>query len=216
MWTWDITKIRGPECRDWYHLYVILDLYRRYVVGWFLAAHESGALAERFIAETMEKHHVQAGERTLHSDRGTSMRSKTVAELLADLGVVKSRSRPRTSNDNAFSQSQFKTKKYGPFFPGSFASVDEGRAFFRLFFGWYNDEHHHSGIAMLTPAVVFGGTVDEVIAARQITIDEACDRHPERFFQGRPTVAYPAAEVWINRPDKQLAVAGDAPVMRSP
>jgi len=206
VWTWDITKVRGPGRRDWYHLYVIIDLYSRYVVGWFVAAHETGALAERFIAETMVKHGVRAGELTLHSDRGASMRSKTVAEMLTDMGVVRSHSRPRTSNDNPFSESQFKTMKYCPFFPGSFASVAEAREFFALFFGWYNGEHHHSGIAMLTPAVVFGGTVDEVVAARQATMDAAYARHPERFVRGRPTVARPDAEVWINRPDQNLPV----------
>jgi putative transposase len=211
VWTWDITKVRGPQRRDWYHLYVIIDLYSRYVVGWLLAAHESGSLAERFIGETMAKHNIKPGELTLHSDRGTSMRSKTVVEMLADLGVVRSHSRPRTSNDNAFSESQFKTMKYSPFFPGSFASVEDGRGFFRLFFGWYNDEHHHSGIAMLTPAVVFGGTVEEVIAARQNTMDEAFERHPERFVGGRPVVAHPGEEVWINRPEQQLLVTEGQP-----
>lgn len=211
VWTWDITKIRGPERRDWYHLYVILDLYSRYVVGWFLAAHESGALAERFIAEAMVRHDVGPGELTLHSDRGTSMRSKTVAEMLADMEVVRSHSRPRTSNDNAFSEAQFKTMKYCPFFPGSFASVAEGREFFELFFGWYNDEHHHSGIAMLTPAVVFGGTVDKVVATRQVAMDAAYARHPERFVHGRPLVARPRPEVWINRPDQQLTITPSSP-----
>jgi putative transposase len=211
VWTWDITKVRGPGRRDWYHLYVIIDLYSRYVVGWLLAAHESGALAERFIAETMSTHGVQPGELTLHSDRGVSMRSKTVAEMLADMGVVRSHSRPRTSNDNPFSEAQFKTMKYCPFFPGSFASVDEGRQYFTLFVGWYNNEHHHSGIAMLTPAVVFGGTVDQVVAAHQVAMDASFARHPERFVRGRPIVARPDAEVWINRPERQLPVASDEP-----
>jgi putative transposase len=206
VWTWDITKVRGPERRDWYHLYVIIDLFSRYVVGWFLASQETGALAERFIAETMKKHGVKAGELTLHSDRGASMRSKTVAEMLADIGVVRSHSRPRTSNDNAFSEAQFKTMKYCPFFPGSFTSVAEGRAFFDLFFHWYNEEHHHSGLAMLTPAVVFGGRVDEVVAVRQAAMDVAYGAHPERFVQGRPVVHRPSAEVWINRPNQQLPV----------
>jgi putative transposase len=136
LWSWDITKIRGPDRRVWLHLYVILDVFSRKVVGWLLATTETAALAERFIRETHENESVLPGSLTLHSDRGTSMRSKTVAELLDDLGVVKSHSRPRTSNDNTFSEAQFKTLKYCPFLPGSFASVEEGRTFFRLFFAW--------------------------------------------------------------------------------
>jgi putative transposase len=205
LWSWDITKIRGPDRRVWLHLYVILDVYSRKAVGWLLATTETAALAERFIRDTHENERVLPGSLTLHSDRGTSMRSKTVAELLDDLGVVKSHSRPRTSNDNPFSEAQFKTMKYCPFFPGSFASVEEGRTFFRLFFAWYNDEHHHSGIAMLTPSTVHEGRVDEVVAARQIALDAAYAAHPERFVGGPPVVARPPAEVWINRPTGQAA-----------
>jgi putative transposase len=204
VWTWDITKVRGPDRRVWFHLYVIIDIYSRYVVGWMLAANESGSLAERFIAETLEKEGVASGTLTLHSDRGTSMRSRTVAEMLDDLGVTKSHSRPRTSNDNPFSESQFKTMKYCPFFPGNFVSIEEGRAFFQLFFGWYNTEHHHSGIAMLTPAVVHRGRVDEVLAVRQAALDVAHAAYPERFVNGAPRAQRPAAEVWINRPSGQV------------
>jgi putative transposase len=204
VWTWDITKVRGPDRRVWFHLYVIIDIYSRYVVGWMLAATESASLAERFIAETLEKQGVASGTLTLHSDRGTSMRSRTVAEMLDDLGVTKSHSRPRTSNDNPFSESQFKTMKYCPFFPGRFASVADGREFFRLFFGWYNEEHHHSGIAMLTPAVVHAGRVDDVLGARQAALDAAHAAHPERFVHGAPRAQRPPAEVWINRPAAQV------------
>jgi len=207
LWSWDITKIGGPERRVWFHLYVILDVYSRYVVGWMLAATETAALAERFIAETLEKEDVVPGGLTLHSDRGTSMRSKTVAELLDDLGVTKSHSRPRTSNDNPFSEAQFKTMKYCPFFPGRFASIEEGRDFFRLFFAWYNEEHHHSGIAMLTPSDVHAGRVEEVVAVRQKALDAAFDAHPERFVGGPPTAGRPPAEVWINRPIHPLALS---------
>ena len=167
VWSWDITKVRGPHRRDWYHLYVILDVYSRYVVGWMLAEHETAALAERFIADTIAKYGFDPLDLTLHSDRGTSMRSKTVAELLDDLGVTRSHSRPRTSNDNPFSEAQFKTTKYNPYFPGRFRSVGEGREYFSLFFPWYNEEHHHSGIAMLTPETVHTGRVDAVLTARQ-------------------------------------------------
>jgi putative transposase len=211
VWTWDITKVRGPERRDWYHLYVIIDLFSRYVVGWFLATHESGSLAERFIAETMAEQGVQPNSLTLHSDRGAAMRSRTVAEMLADLGVVKSHSRPRTSNDNPFSEAQFKTMKYSPYFPGSFASIEEGREYFGLFFGWYNDEHHHSGIAMLTPADVYTGNVEAIVTSRQSVMDASYEKHPERFVHGRPLVARPASEVWINRPDHELEVGPAEP-----
>lgn len=206
VWSWDITKIRGPERRVWFQLYVMLDVFSRKVVGWMLAGHESGALAERFMAESLEKEGIASGQLTIHSDRGASMRSKTVAEFLADIGVTKSHSRPRTSNDNAFSEAQFKTTKYCPYFPGSFASIAEGREYFCLFFAWYNEEHHHSGIAMMTPSVVHSGRVDEVIAVRQAALDAAWEAHPERFIAGRPVVPRPPNEVWINRPKHEFAV----------
>jgi putative transposase len=210
VWSWDITKVRGPERRVWYQLYVMLDVFSRKVVGWMLAGHESGALAERFLSETLEKEGIEGGKLTIHSDRGASMRSKTVAEFLADIGVTKSHSRPRTSNDNPFSEAQFKTMKYCPYFPGSFASIEEGRGFFRLFFAWYNDEHHHSGIAMMTPSVVHSGRVDEVLAVRQAALDVAWKAHPERFIAGRPVVPRPPREVWINRPVHELVVPSAA------
>lgn len=204
VWSWDITKVRGPQKRDWFHLYVILDIFSRKVVGWMLAATETASLAQHFIAETLAKEGIVPGTLTLHADRGTSMRSKTVAELLDDLGVERSHSRPRVSNDNAFSEAQFKTTKYCPFYPGSFASIGEGREYFELFFHWYNEEHHHSGIAMLTPATVHEGRVTEVLAQRQAALDAAYDAHPERFVNGPPKAAAPPAEVWINRPTTQV------------
>lgn len=207
VWSWDITKIRGPERRVWFHLYVIIDIFSRKVVGWMLAGHESGSLAEQFIAETLAKEGVVRGPLTLHSDRGTSMRSRTVAEFLADIGVTKSHSRPRTSNDNPFSEAQFKTMKYCPFFPGSFASLAEAREFFHLFFAWYNHEHHHSGIAMLTPDTVHSGRVDAVRAVRQTALDTAWEAHPERFVHGHPQASSPPATVWINRPVHEVDVA---------
>lgn len=206
VWSWDITKIRGPDRRVWYHLYVILDVFSRKVVGWIIAGHESGSIAEQFIADALKNEGIVKGELTLHSDRGTSMRSKTVAELLSDIGVVKSHSRPRTSNDNPFSESQFKTMKYCPFFPGSFESIAEAREFFTLFFAWYNMEHHHSGIAMLTPDTVHSGRVAEVLTVRQAALDAAWDAHPERFVAGSPRASTPPTEVWINRPIHEATV----------
>ena len=206
VWSWDITKIRGPNRRVWFHLYVILDVFSRKVVGWMLAGHESGSLAEQFIADTLVSEGIIPGTLTLHSDRGASMRSKTVAEFLADIGVIKSHSRPRTSNDNPFSEAQFKTMKYCPFFPGSFESIAEGREFFRLFFRWYNDEHHHSGMAMLTPTTVHSGRVEEVRTVRQAALDAAWEAHPERFVKGQPRTSSPPTEVWINRPTQELAI----------
>lgn len=204
VWSWDITKVRGAHRREWFHLYVIIDIFSRYVVGWLLAESETASLAERFIGETLDKYDLETTALTIHSDRGTSMKSKTVAEFLADMGITKSHSRPRTSNDNPFSEAQFKTTKYNPYFPGSFASIAEAREYFGLFFRWYNEEHHHSGIAMLTPATVHTARVDEVLSVRQASLDAAYAAHPERFVNGPPKAARPAPEVWINRPQQQL------------
>lgn len=210
VWSWDITKVRGLERRDWFHLYVVLDIFSRYVVGWLLAPTESASLAERLLADTIFAHDIAPGALTLHADRGTSMRSKTVTELLADLGVAKSHSRPRTSNDNPFSEAQFKTTKYSPYFPGRFDSLADGRAFFTLFFPWYNEEHHHSGIAMLTPSTVHHNRTADVVAARQAALDRAWTANPERFFNGRPVAASPPSTVWINRPNEhQLSTASN-------
>lgn len=206
VWSWDITKVRGPGPRDWYHLYVILDVFSRKAVGWLLATRESASLAERFIAEALQREGIAPATLVLHSDRGTSMRSKTVAELLDDLSVRRSLSRPRVSNDNPFSEAQFKTMKYSSSFPGSFASVAEGRAYFDLFFGWYNHEHHHGGLAMLTPSTVHDGQAEAVLAKRQRSLDAAYAATPERFVAGPPRVARPPAEVWINRPTSQAAL----------
>ena len=204
VWSWDITKIRGPERRDWFHLYVMIDIFSRKVVGWLLAATETAKLAEQWIAETLANEVIAPGAMTVHADRGTSMRSKTVAELLDDLGVTKSHSRPRTSDDNPFSEANFKTVKYHSSYPGSFTSIPEGRDYFTLFFPWYNTEHHHSGIALLTPEVVHSGRVDEVLTVRQVAMDAMFAAHPERFVGGRPQVTRPPVEVWINRPTQQI------------
>ena len=170
VWSWDITKLRGPQKWTYYYLYVILDIFSRYVVGWMIAEKESAALANKLIAETIGKEELTAEQReqlTLHADRGTSMKSKLVAQLLADLGVTKTHSRPHTSNDNPFSESQFKTLKYRPEFPGRFGSQEDARSFCRSFFPWYNTEHRHHGIALLTPLQVHSPTFLRLEAGQQ-------------------------------------------------
>jgi len=200
VWSWDITKLLGPAKWTYFYLYVILDIFSRYVVGWMLAPHESAALAERLIAETCAKQGIAPGQLTLHADRGGAMRSKPVALLLADLGVVKTHSRPYVSNDNPFSEAQFRTLKYCPQFPDRFGSIEDGRAFGQAFFRWYNQEHRHSGLGFLTPAVVHFGQADVVRAHRDRVLAAAYAAHPERFVNGRPHPAELPTAVWINPP----------------
>ena len=200
VWSWDITKLKGPVAWQYFHLYVILDLYSRYVVGWMIAERESASLAKRLIAATCEKQCIDADQLTLHADRGPSMKSKLVAQLLVDLGVVKSHNRPHTSNDNPYSESQFKTLKYQPRFPARFTDSDTAERYCRYFFDWYNLEHKHSGIAMLTPATVHHGSANKVLAARQGVLDEAFSAHPERFKHVAPRIASLPDAVWINPP----------------
>ena len=199
LWSWDITKLKGPVTWSWFYLYVLLDVFSRYVTGWLLAARESGILADRLIAETVEKEGVTSGL-TIHADRGPSMTSKPVAYLLADLGITKSHSRPHVSDDNPFSEAQFKTLKYHPGFPPRFGSIEDARAFCRTFFGWYNGEHRHSGIGLLTPEVVHRGRGEEVRAARQAVLADAYTAHPERFVNKRPEPPPLPTAVWINPP----------------
>jgi len=202
LWSWDITKLKGPRKWSCFHLYVIIDVFSRYVTGWMVAEHESAVLAKRLIAESIGKQELaaeQQHELVLHADRGTSMRSKLVAQLLADLGVTKTHSRPHTSNDNPFSESQFKTMKYRPQFPSRFGSIEDARGFLRGFFRWYNHEHRHHGIAMLTPAQVHYGLGHQILSERQRVLDMAYQAHPQRFSK-RPTVPQLPAEVWINPP----------------
>ena len=189
VWSWDITKLLGPAKWTYFYLYVILDIFSRYVVGWMLAPRESAALAERLIAETCAKHGIPPGQLTLHADRGSSMRSKPVALLLADLGVTKTHSRPHVSNDNPFSEAQFKTLKYCPAVSRALRSLEDGRAFGQVFFPWYNHEHRHSGLGFLTPAVVHYGRAAAVRAQRQQVLAAAYAAHPERFVNGRPHAA---------------------------
>ncbi len=199
LWSWDITKLRGPVKWTCYHLYVILDVFSRYVVGWMIAEVESDELAKRLLAETIGKEEVDATKLTVHADRGASMRSRLVAQLLADLGVTKTHSRPHVSDDNPFSESQFKTMKYRPEFPDRFGSIEDARAFSRRFFQWYGHEHRHHGIALLTPAQVHHGQADIILAKRQRVLDAAYLAHPERYSKP-PQVPQLARTVWINPP----------------
>lgn len=200
VWSWDITKLRGPAKWNHFYLYVILDIFSRHVVGWMVAHRESGTLAKRLIAESCRRQGIVPDHLTLHADRGASMRSKTVALLLSDLGVVKSHSRPHVSNDNPFSESHFKTMKYCPQFPARFGSIQDARAFCRSFFDYYNHEHLHSGIGLLTPATIHYGQADQVVAQRQKTLLAAYRANPERFVRGAPQPPAVPKQAWINPP----------------
>jgi putative transposase len=199
-WSWDITKLAGPAKWTWYYLYVVLDIYSRYVVGWMVAGREAAALAERLLADTITKQQVPIGQLTVHADRGTSMTSKPVALLLADLGVTKSHSRPHVSNDNPYSEAQFKTLKHHPSFPDRFGSLEDARSFCQGFFGWYNAEHRHAGIGLLTPADVHYGRTEQITSARQQVLAIAYAAHPERFVRKPPQPPRLPQAVWINKP----------------
>jgi putative transposase len=200
LWSWDITKLRGPVKWTYYYLYVILDVFSRYVVGWMIAPREAAVLATKLIEETCDKHLIQPNQLTIHADRGSSMRSKPVAFLLADLSITKTHSRPYTSNDNPYSESQFRTMKYRPEFPDRFGCLEDSHAFCQRFFPWYNDDHRHSGIGMLTPAMVHFGQAPAIWDKRQTVLDAAYFAHPDRFVR-RPPIPLPLPkEVWINKP----------------
>ncbi len=200
LWSWDITKLRGPAPWSYFYLYVILDVFSRYVVGWMIAERESEALAKELIQATCAKQDIPAGQLTIHADNGSAMISKTVAELLMDLGVIKTHSRPHVSDDNPYSEAQFKTLKYRPDYPGRFGSLADARAWAQAFFTWYNQQHHHTGIALLTPVVVHYGQVDQVLQARARTLQAAYVAHPERFVKGVPKPGRVPEAVWINPP----------------
>ena len=204
LWSWDITKLKGPAKWTYYYLYVILDVFSRYVPGWMVATAESAALAERLIADSVRKQGVTPGTLTVHADRGSSMRSRPVALLLADLGIAKSHSRPHTSNDNPYSEAQFKTLKYRPGFPERFGSLEDARAFCAGFFAWYNTSHRHSGIGMYTPADVHHGRAAALHHVRASVLADAYADHPERFVKGLPAPKPVPAEVWINPPVKEV------------
>jgi putative transposase len=209
LWSWDITKLKTYTKLVYLYLYVILDVFSRYVVGWMLAEHENAKLACRLVEETYDKQGVQPGQIALHSDRGSPMKSHSLAQLLATLDVEPSFSRPHVSDDNPYSESQFKTLKYHPGFPNRFAGPQDGLQHCRTFFPWYNEDHRHSGIAYLTPSDVHHGRAAEVIARRQQVLDDAYRAHPERFPRGVPTAQQLPPAVWINppAPDKQPANA---------
>jgi putative transposase len=203
VWSWDITKLLGPVKWTYYYLYVLLDIFSRYVVGWMVAQAESSQLAQQLLGEAYARQGIAPGSLTIHADRGTSMKSKPVALLLADLGVTKTHSRPSVSNDNPYSESQFKTLKYRPTFPDRFGSQEDARAFCRSFFGWYNDEHHHSGLALLTPADVHFGRTAAVLRQRQVVLSAAWQANPERFVRAPPVPLQPPTAAWINPPPRQ-------------
>jgi putative transposase len=200
VWSWDITKLLGPVKWTYYYLYVVLDIFSRYVVGWMLATRESASLAERLLADSIRKQGVDPDQLTIHADRGSSMSSKPVALMLADLGVTKSHSRPHCSNDNPYSEAQFKTLKYRPEFPDRFGSPQDARGFCKHFFGWYNDDHRHSGIGYHTPADVHYGRADQLHAARAVILTAAHAAHPERFVRKPPSPPDLPRPAWINRP----------------
>ncbi len=200
VWSWDITKLLGPAKWTYYYLYAIIDIYSRYVPGWLLAGREDARLAEQLLGDTCFKQNIDYGQLSIHADRGSSMASKPVALLLADLGVTKSHSRPHVSNDNPFSESSFKTLKYRPDFPDRFASIEDARTFCQTFFGWYNQQHRHSGIGLMTPADVHYGRASEITEARGHVLDGAHAANPERFVRKRPEPPALPATTWINRP----------------
>jgi putative transposase len=202
VWSWDITKLRGPAKGSWFHLYVIIDIYSRYVVGWMVASRESAELAEVLIKQTTAKQEIRRSQLTIHADRGSSMTSKPVTVLLADLGVAQSHSRPHVSNDNPFSESQFKTLKYRPDFPDRFSSIEAARLHCIKFFRWYNEDHRHTGIALHTAADVHYGLDAVVRDKRAGVLDAAYAAHPERFVRKPPAPPKLPTDTWINRPDQ--------------
>ncbi len=205
VYSWDITKLLGPAKWTYYYLYVILDIYSRYVPGWMVAHAENAKLAEALLADTVTKQDVARGQLTIHADRGSPMVAKPVAFLLADLGVTKSHSRPQTSNDNPFSESQFRTLKYRPEFPERFGCFEDAHAFCSRFFGWYNDEHRHSGIGFHTPADVHYGRAEAVRSQRADVLNAAYAEHPERFVRKPPEPPALPTTVWINEPKEDAA-----------
>jgi putative transposase len=200
LWSWDIAKRRGPMKWTFYSLYVILDVSSRYVSGWMIAYRESADLAKQLIQDSCEKQNITPGQLTIHADRGSSMTSQSVALLLADLGIVKTHSRPPVSDDNPYSEAHFKTLKYRPDFPDRFGSLEEARRFCQEFFSWYNQEHRHSGLQLMTPSTVHYGEAEKRIGDRQAVLDAAYQAHPERFVKRPPQHPSLPEAVWINPP----------------
>jgi putative transposase len=200
VWSWDITKLKGPVKWTYYYLYVIMDIFSRYVVGWMIAQRELGTLAKRLIQDTCEKQNIESDQLTIHSDRGPSMKSKPVALLLSDLGVTKSLNRPHVSNDNPYSEAQFKTLKYCPQFPGRFGSIQDARSFCQQFFSWYNKEHRHSGIGLMTPEQVHYGLAQKIYDDRCKVLLNAFEKNPVRFKGKVPKPHALPKAAWINKP----------------
>ena len=206
VWSWDITKLQGPERGVYYELFVIIDIFSRYVVGWMVSPAETGELAQAFIADALATHGIDRDQLTLHADRGTSMTSKPVAQLLVDLGVARSHSRPHVSNDNPYSEANFKTLKYCPAFPGRFGSIEDARAFCAVFFDHYNHVHRHAGIGLHTPASVHYGTAREIRAQRAATLDAAYAVNPARFRHRPPSPPKLPTVAWINQPTPEALI----------
>ncbi len=200
VWSWDITLLRGPRPGVWYRLYVVLDIFSRKVVGWLVAEHEAAELAEQFLADACLREGIAPKQLTVHADRGPAMIAQTVAETLSEFEVACSHSRPSVSNDNPFSEAQFKTMKYGPRYPDRFASLDDAERWVASFVTWYNTEHHHSGIGFLTPEQHHRGEGSAITAQRQVALDAAYAAHPERFVRGRPMAPRIPTAAWINPP----------------
>ncbi len=201
VWSWDISKLKGPAKWTYFYLYAVLDVFSRYCVAWTVQQRESGPIAEALIAQAVEQQQITRGQLTVHADRGSSMTSKPVAFLLADLGVTKTHSRPYTSTDNPYSEAHFKTLKYRPGFPQRFDSIEHAREFCREFFAYYNHHHRHSGLGLLTPATVHHGKAKQVHAQRARVLDAAYTRNPERFVRHAPTPPPVPTAAWINKPD---------------
>ena len=201
LWSWDITRVKGPGPFHYYHLYVIIDVFSRFVPGFMVAERESAELARELIETSCQRQGIGPQQLTLHSDRGPAMKSKSVALLLSDLGVNKSHSRPHVSNDNPFSEAQFKTLKYHPTFPDRFGCLQDVRAWARDFFDWYNNHHHHASIGLMTPFMVHYGQAERVREQRKQVLEIAYNAHPERFVRGISSPEPLPEAVWINPPN---------------
>lgn len=211
LWSWDITRMRGPVTWSYYYLYVMLDVFSRYVVAWLLAEEESATLAQELVAAAYTKQNIQPGQLTIHADRGAPMMAKSMAMLMSDLGINESHSRPHVSDDNPYSEAHFHTVKYRPDYPDRFGCLSDARSWCEAFFPWYNNEHHHSALHLLTPADVHYGRAEEKLAQRQVVLQRAYAAHPERFVNGPPTLSPLPAAVWINRPATADGPADSAP-----
>ena len=207
VWSWDITKLLGPQKWTYFHLYVLMDIYSRYVVGWMVATRESSELAQRLVRDACDREGIVNGQLTVHSDRGTAMTSKPLALLYADLGVTRSLSRPHTSNDNPFSEAHFKTLKYRPDFPDRFGSIEDARLTSAALLDWYNNQHRHSSLGLLTPADVHHGRVAERLAVRDLALNAAFVAHPQRFVRGAPRAQRPPEAAWINPPARSASTS---------